>query len=169
MTTAVSAAVQNLVLAEQAVRYVKEKLPIGSANKLGDVVSSFGESFTCTGGLKVAFMLVLKDKSHEEKIKIIAETAERRRCGNCGEQSCVAFMFLDKKGARPLELVWFTNINHGFVVIGRDQSSPANNAGKWGPDAIVADPWLDEGKWYPAADLAKHWPGGIPEVVFGYK
>ena len=166
MSTPQSGAVKNMIAAQGAVRYVKEKLPTGAQNKLGDVLSSGGGSFTCVIGMKVAFSLVLSNQSTEQRISTIATTAERRGCGNCGEQSSVAFVHLDGQGVRPLELMQFSNVDHGFVVIGRTAGSDVKNPGAWGADAVVCDPWLKDGMAYPAAELRKHWPDGIPELIF---
>ena len=75
----------------------------------------------------------------------------------------VAFMHLKKKGVRPLQIMAFTNINHGYFFIGRTGGKDDDPL-TWGANAAVADPWL--GKAYGAYDLGKHWPGGVPEVLY---
>lgn len=71
--------------------------------------------------------------------RIIAAKAKKNGCGNCGENSVVAFMFLYDMGVRPLDRMT-AHADHEFVVIGR-KAGPVNDWKKWGPEAVVCDPW----------------------------
>ena len=157
---------ENLFYAEAAVRYVKSKVVHGASNKWEDIKK--GGILTLGGTLesRIGSIFNTGGMSDEEKIKYFAQQAERYGVGNCGEQSSLAFVYLDNIGVRPLDLVEFLNKNHGLVVIGRVDntgSDPVN----WGPAAVVADPWLGSGMWYRAVELSKHWPGATPGLRFG--
>ena len=73
-------------------------------------------------------------------IKTIADVAQKNGCGNCGEFSAVAFMYLYKKGVRPLDWMQLTDADHAFLVIGR-ASGNENDLDSWGRFAAVCDPW----------------------------
>jgi hypothetical protein len=75
-----------------------------------------------------------------EQIRIIADTATRNRCGNCGEFSASAFMWLFDQGVRPLDWMQLVGGDHAFVVIGR-RDGDATDVRSWGPDAVACDPW----------------------------
>ena len=58
-----------------------------------------------------------------EDIKALAKLTERYGCGNCGELTALAFMFLFNKGIRPLDFMALSDpADHAFVVIGRGGS-----------------------------------------------
>ncbi|WP_299438096.1 hypothetical protein [uncultured Rhodospira sp.] len=70
----------------------------------------------------------------------MAETAAKNSCGNCGEFSAVAFIYLYDKGVRPIDWMSLTGGDHAFVVIGR-AAGDANDVDQWGSIAAVCDPW----------------------------
>lgn len=84
----------------------------------------------------------------------IANHIERTALGNCGEQSYVAFKYLIKRGASGLAIVNWSLSNHMFVVIGMEPKlitpsktfATLNEPPKWGPNAVVCDPWYNE--WF---------------------
>ena len=78
-----------------------------------------------------------------EDIKALAKLTERYGCGNCGELTAVAFMFLYNKGVRPLDYMALSDpADHAFVVIGRGGSRADDSVGgNWGDAAVVCDPW----------------------------
>lgn len=92
----------------------------------------------------------MKGKLH---IEIIAYYTEKAGCGNCMEQSAVAFAYLLRLGVRPLDWMEVTNGDHAFVVIGREPDSAANDPKSWGKDAAVCDPW--DNVAYPASQIAR--------------
>lgn len=75
-----------------------------------------------------------------EQMEIIAEQSKLKKCGNCGEFSALAFIYLYKKGVRPLDWMALVGGDHAFVVIGRDNAD-ANDYAHWGSNAVVCDPW----------------------------
>ncbi len=155
----------NATNAQLAVKYVKRTLTIGANNRWGDVWRSGGASLTCVAGEKVAEIVlsrVLGEMDALKKIRTIATMAERRKCGNCGEQACVAFVYSYDRGVRPIELMQFANGDHGYVVIGRTEDALAANAQT--ANGYVADAWL--GKWYPFAMLDEVWPGKHPALIY---
>lgn len=80
-------------------------------------------------------------KTMLEKIKIISEEAKLKQCGNCGEFSALAFMYLYQKGVRPLDWMALVGGDHAFVVIGRDKKGSVDKPLSWGPTAAICDPW----------------------------
>jgi hypothetical protein len=101
-----------------------------------------------------------------ERIHRWAAAAQQSHCGNCGEQTAVAFTFLERdRILRPLDFMYFKPpFDHNYVVIGRIAGSNDSDVSTWGKNAVVCDPWSN--KAYPAADLAKHWPGRVPASFF---
>lgn len=73
-------------------------------------------------------------------VRLVAEAAKTNKCGNCGENSAVAFMWLYDQGVRPLDWMNLGSADHAFVVIGRKPGRAADWKG-WGKDAVVCDPW----------------------------
>jgi hypothetical protein len=78
-----------------------------------------------------------------EDIKKLAKLAAKHGCGNCGELTSLAFMFLFNKGVRPLDFMALSDpADHAFVVIGRGGSRADDGVGQnWGEAAVVCDPW----------------------------
>jgi hypothetical protein len=151
--------------AQQAVKYVKDKLTIGANNQFSDIWNSHGKSLTCVAGEKAAELVmsrILNNMQILEKIRTIARMAENRKCGNCGEQTCVAFIYLYDRNVRPLDFMQFDNGDHGYVVLGRKEH--AVKVANWGSDAYIADPWL--GRSYAASMLNSVWPGKVPALTF---
>ena len=155
----------NLFYAEAAVNYVKSKIHLGAGNKWEDVKKSWGDSAVCQIGVRAGGYWDRLGNSKEKAMRLIAERGERAACGNCAEQSALAFVYLEKIGLKPLEWMSFENGDHGFVVIDREPGK--QNVAAWGPQAVVSDPWL--GKWYRAVELSKHWPGMIPGLMVGIR
>jgi len=85
-----------------------------------------------------------------------ANQAMQNRCGNCQEQTAVVFSFLVKSGQRQIDqmvLYGDSQFAHTFVVLGRRTGSRDWDLSTWGPDAVVIDPWHDNGSVYPASDF----------------
>lgn len=83
-----------------------------------------------------------------------AQVAAFSRCGNCVEQSALAFEYLRGRGERGMAWMGFPDHNHMFVVMGL-HTRPCDiaffNIGGgaplgWGPNAVVCDPWYHE--WF---------------------
>jgi hypothetical protein len=95
-----------------------------------------------------------------DQIRIIADESKSKKCGNCGEFSALAFIYLYDSGVRPLDWMSLIGGDHAFVVIGRENSDP-NDHRNWGAQSVICDPWgrgfrhgdVRTGT-YPAADFA---------------
>lgn len=76
-------------------------------------------------------------------IRTLSGLADSHGCGNCGEMTARAFIFLYDLGIRPLDFMVLINpADHAFVVIGRNGKADNNNMGtNWGDSAVVCDPW----------------------------
>jgi hypothetical protein len=97
-------------------------------------------------------------------IQILSNLAEKHTCGNCGELTSVAFMYLHGLGVRPLDFMTLQSpADHAFVVIGRKGSDDDDDRGtNWGKSAVICDPW--------AHGLYKALPPDVqgPPETFGY-
>lgn len=123
-------AIKNLASAKQAVIYVDLRMTIGASNKW----ASTDEAQQCVRRIRRSAYLSLQD---------MARKAEAAGCGNCGEQAAIAFMYLRRKGIRPLDYMSLKRPgDHAFVVIGRKKKSQATNPKSWGGLAAVCDPWM---------------------------
>ena len=153
--------------AQAAVDFVKSKMVDGADNSVWDLISSGWDSHSCVPEMRGSYQTEFwKNSPAQERIKVAAMWAERMGCGNCGEQSAIAYQWLLARGVLPLEFMAFEPPkNHNFVVLGRDPASDVAKAGTWGPDAVVCDPW--KGKAYVASMLPQVWPAGVPKLVTG--
>jgi peptidoglycan hydrolase-like protein with peptidoglycan-binding domain len=93
--------------------------------------------------------------------RIVANFAKRDRCGNCGENSILAFMFLYDMGVRPLDRMEIDK-DHAFVVIGRTGKDD-HDWKNWGPAAVLCDSW-GQGFWKGDKSI-----GSYPGSQFGDK
>lgn len=86
----------------------------------------------------------------------MAELALKNHCGNCAEKSAVALTWLKSVRVRPLDFMELganNGIDHSFVVMGRVRNSVASQPSTWGADAVVCDPWHNQGEVYAASDI----------------
>lgn len=160
-TQSATSRMNYLFEAEQAVKYVQSIMTLGAENKFGDEFRSLGKSFICV--LAARSVNSDYDAGTEVWITRTAAIAESTGCGNCGEQSAAAFVYLRDRGVRPLDFMHFINHDHAFVVLNRLKESDESKPLTWGDAAVVCDPW--KGRSYKAADLHLVWPGAIPESV----
>jgi hypothetical protein len=95
-------------------------------------------------------------KVSEAWLALLAAAAEKYGCGNCMEQSAIAWQFLKKKDARPLDLIAAVDKDHAFLVIGRAADSDPRIPATWGNVAVVCDPWwpVKHHRAYGTADMA---------------
>lgn len=151
----------NLSAAAIANEYVKTKMTIGASNKLR---LDFPRAWACSGSLvNKGEMREYVDKQIEETFAVetassnldyrikaqkiylekSAEAAELYGCGNCGEQSAIAFVYLRQQKTFPLDWMEVDDFKHAFVIIGRARGSDIKNFNTWGGDAVICDPWRD--------------------------
>ena len=71
-----------------------------------------------------------------------ASWAKHYGCGNCGEQSALAFVYLRDLGLLPLDWMQVDNFKHAFVVLGRVANSDPADYTTWGSTSFYCDPWL---------------------------
>ena len=167
----------NLSLAKMAVDFTKKSLFLGSSNKANEQHVALVTPL-CVAGNKISFKtgLGLKPQKDIESADgkrydmwdyqvEVAIHALRKGCGNCGEHAAVAYLWLLKNHARPLDFMSRTNADHAFVVIGRPASATISRPESWGPEAVVCDAW--DGAYYPATEIADKMPRGIMESLTG--
>jgi hypothetical protein len=153
--------------AQAAVDFVKSKMVLGADNSVWDRLTSLNESRACLVEMRPNYMTEFYNHAPAaEQVKIRALWGEAFGCGNCGEQSAMAYEWLRKNGVTPVENMRFmSGGNHAFVVLGRDPSSDPAKPATWGASAIVCDPW--KGEVYPPGTLGVKWPGAVPGIITG--
>jgi hypothetical protein len=153
--------------AQAAVDFVKSKMVYGADNSVWDRITSLNESRACMVEMRPNYQTEFyRNAPAAEQVRIRAMWGEAFGCGNCGEQSAMAYEWLRKNGVTPVENMKFVSGgDHAFVVLGREPSSEPGVPSTWGASAIVCDPW--KGEVYPPANLAVKWPGAVPGVITG--
>jgi hypothetical protein len=152
----------NLAAAQNAVAYVREKLTMGADNRVWDkgralFSNQVMELNECVANVKDPYLdiSIPDDPVLPSWIIKAAAKAETAGCGNCREQAAVALVYLfNKKHVRVVDFMRRTDIDHAFVVIGRETGSDLSDYKTWGAKCIVCDPW-DE-KAFAAADIPKY-------------
>lgn len=152
----------NLSAAIIANEYVKKKMTIGASNKLR---VDFWKAWKCSGSaINTGEMREYVDQQIQSAVEADTSTAsdfvnnikfqrlyleksaqgaELYGCGNCGEQSAIAFVYLRRQKTFPLDWMEVNNYQHAFVIIGRAARSDTRNPSTWGDDAVICDPWRD--------------------------
>ena len=143
--------------------YVKKKMTIGASNKLR---WDFPRAWACSGSLiNTGSMRKHVDREMRAVINADTETvyseidynmkfqklyleksadaAQLYGCGNCGEQSAIAFVYLRQQKTFPLDWMEVNDYEHAFVIIGRRRGSDPADFRTWGDEAVVCDPWRD--------------------------
>lgn len=129
--------------------YTKGKLDLGAYNNVPEMILK--RAFI---GNVVTHMCVeeARDKTQAEmnkynrhSMKDYAETlaswSKLYGCGNCGEQSAIAFVYLrDTLKQAPLDWMMYNDWAHAFVIIGRTQGDPLD-LNTWNREAVLCDPW----------------------------
>ena len=145
---------KNMIWALDALRYTKAQLKT-TANKPGDFIRIWplicvryerGKSTSSSSAREWTW------------IHTLASRARHFQCGNCAEHAAVAFVFLQTRGIIPIDYMEGQNVDHAFVVIGREQNGKKSHWTTWGPNAVVCDPWA--GKCFPAKEIPVKMIGG---------
>jgi hypothetical protein len=158
-----------LASAKAAVKYVISKMDIGASNKMqpwewkGKVAK-----ILCTGSAinkgamreavdkDLAELNEIKGKvGWKEAVDVFANQAKQWGCGNCGEQSALAFVYLRDHKVGPRDWMQIGNFAHAFVVVGRPADSDEADCDTWGKKAVVCDPWSERAE--PAMPYANIW------------
>jgi hypothetical protein len=130
----------NLTMAKNACAYVDSKLTIGPANK----PNAQPGAAACVGYTRSTMLSTTNFIPH------LAERAVANGCGNCGEQAAVAYMYILRRGSRPLDYMYLLDTTgtpiHSFVIIGY---APDPLTSGFGSSAVICDPW-DDSQGYPA-------------------
>ena len=135
----------------EAVLYVRRKLTLGAGNKVIDLLSSAGASGLCVSAQR-SVTTKWNTQTMEKYLRLTAGAAEGARCGNCQEQSAVAFTYLLDRGVRPIDWMALQDPgDHAFVVVGRHSRTFETDPSSWGASAVVCDPW------YGSVYFAGHW------------
>jgi hypothetical protein len=116
------------------------------------VFGSFGGSLLCVPAIR-SVELPGEMTTELKFIRATAAKAEHVGCGNCGENAALAFVHLLDRAVRPLDYMEGGEIDHAFVVVGRPAGSSPGDPRTWGADAVVCDPWHEEGGAYPASEF----------------
>jgi hypothetical protein len=152
-----------LSAAHETVHYVNKLMTIGSSSRLSDVLLSFFLSTSpkqCVDQIREAEPHYSHYSMTVDLMRALASEAIGAKCGNCGEQSAVAFIHLHDiyPTIRPLDYMQRNNGDHAFVVIGR-AAGEAKDFASWGDQAVICDPWDRQ------AYLAKDVPGRMWTVT----
>jgi hypothetical protein len=143
---------RNLFMAQEAVAHTRSKFTLGAQKKVKEVLRTFGESLisvAATRSIGRPEQLVTELKS----LRAVAKMAEHVGCSTCEENAAIAFIHLLDQGVTPLDYMRGGNVEHTFVVIGRPQSSAAADPREWGANAVVCDPWHEDGAAYYASEF----------------
>jgi hypothetical protein len=139
----------------QALRYVQSKMDIGASNKLPESLIGWPARMMCVAESRDQMVKDLKMQEAELKrtqgdpMKAMVDTwaswARFYGCGNCGEQSALAFVQLrDVWKTFPLDWMQYESFRHAFVVLGRIGVTDTSNVETWNTEAVVCDPWQGE-------------------------
>jgi hypothetical protein len=140
----------NLKWASLAVDYARSKMTLGAGNKDGNPRKN--DANTCVGDIRANDKIQSKNsKDLADYISKIADDAKKHGCGNCMEQSAIAFTYLHKNRVLPLDWAYVTNGDHAFVVIQRRPKSLIDDYKTWGPVCVISDPWGNGA--FPATDI----------------
>ena len=172
----------NLMLAEFAVNYTKEKMTKGASNKPEDLVHSSMRHATQNWLMRAVTQPDLtaasvpdqrsaiaprlaEAASVHEKALMAADEVENSGIGNCGEQASVAYKYLFNRSDADLFVLAGLGRNHEFVIIGASADQvrglhPISVAPNWPADAVICDPWYHE--WFA---VAVSWPGKIRQIL----
>ncbi len=145
-----------LATAKMAMQYVNEKIDIGASNKFSDMFDprTVITVKLCTMELydQVDAELasypdareVNKNNEFEFNKRYLKANADKARqlgCGNCAEQSALAFTYLENHKVFPIDWVCTESFSHAFVIVNRQKASNLNNYLSWGETAVICDPW----------------------------
>jgi hypothetical protein len=143
---------RHLFMAQEAVAHTRSTFTLGARKKIKDVLRTFGESLVCVAAMRsidLPDQLITELKS----LRAIAKMAEHVGCRTCEENAAIAFIHLFDQGVTPLDYMRGGTVEHAFVVIGRLKSSAAGDPREWGADAVVCDPWYEDGAAYYASEF----------------
>lgn len=140
----------NLQLAQEAMMYAREKLPLGACNirspKFGAAVQTVmgrENRDLCVKRVFTAFCyLVDPQVSLASETTVHFYTALEYRAGNCTEYAFLVLDYLKNNPSIKAEMALYEQENdHAFVILDREEGSDLQNPNTWGNSAVVCDPW----------------------------
>lgn len=160
-----ASAVANISAAIMAMKYVNSKMDIGASNKPGPGMIA---RLLCAGGTfskgelrervdqDLAAIAKQRSTTSRDVLESSADWAKFYGCGNCGEQSALAFVHLRSQHIHPLDWVQISNFKHAFVIVGWERESDPSDYTTWGGHSAICDPWASHAGpggmlrvWYP--------------------
>jgi hypothetical protein len=153
-------------LAVKAVNYARGVMDIGSDNRFPQVYWGFPARKMCVtemrnhvqtelAGLRKVRIRMHQEVNWKDQLESSASWAKLMGCGNCGEYSALAFVYLrDVLKVKPLDWMEYNNMQHAFVIVGRDSGcSPVSPNETFGPSAI--------GKWNDSTIMCDAYYGKV--------
>ena len=124
---------------DKARAHVQEVLPRGAGNRPGATMATIRAVQRVRTDMGEHGFRRPLDLGHAIRLSAIEAGA-----GNCGEMCEVAFGFLKRIGASPLEMFACTKRrDHAFLVLGRPAAAQTRWIDASWRDAIICDPWDD--------------------------
>jgi len=145
---------EYLAAAAHTTAYVDSKMDIGTSNKFFNNFWGLPARLQCVSETRKSIVSDLKNQKDRaapgvDPRKLMVETwayhAVSNGCGNCGEQSAIAFVHLrDKYKMLPIDWMQIDSFAHGFVVLGRIGVTNPADASTWNDEAVICDPYYGE-------------------------
>lgn len=152
---------ENLELAQSLLEFVIEKVPISPNYLERTPIDYKKEKLTMEDFhnlVNIYYEAANQEHAYEvftnKEIRAIAKTALTIQIGTCLEMSAVGYDQAVETGFSDRVEIFFIDGekgNHVFLVIGRDQSSKAEDYKNWGPNTFICDPWKNT--CYNASEL----------------
>jgi len=97
----------------------------------------------CVGRMRQDWLTSSADPATSPLQRLLsrADMAAKAGCGNCGEQASLAFAWLMRYRATPVEYMTISNGDHAFCVLNRDKRTDVTNPDQWNEASVYIDPW----------------------------
>lgn len=152
---------RNLRAAGDAVKYVRGKMDIGTSNKFLPNFWGTPARVLCVAESRDHIVKDLAsqqpdiEREGKDPMRATVDTwaywSRHYGCGNCGEHSAMAFVYLrERQQIFPLDWMQINQLEHGFVVIGRAGVTNPADSSTWNGEAVICDPYKNE--WMAASD-----------------
>jgi hypothetical protein len=153
-----------LTRAEWAVDYVKNTARIKTGNRFEAInreqveKTQTNQTVAAVREFSKKTFPTINPKGPLTEVFLRAQVAKFRLCGNCTEQSAIAFDYLyHQRNERGMAWVSFPNHDHMFTVLGLQVQPPKQEVfrigfgppASWSATAVVCDPWYQE--WFAVA------------------
>ncbi|MBB3899601.1 hypothetical protein [Roseococcus suduntuyensis] len=152
---ALMAKARAMTMAQGAYDYVKARIHLGASNKIlnpsgwvdanGRPINSPTQNVVtmCVNSLRSEWLAATgaPETTALRRLLARADMAEKAGCGNCGEQASLAFAWLMRHRATPLEFMTIINGDHAFCVLNRDRTTNPSDPDQWNDASVYIDPW----------------------------